>query len=186
MVSAHTHLFWITSRAAGTTALVLSSVSVGVGLLMGGRLMPGSNPDRRTVHEVLSLSVMVALGVHALSLVGDRYLHPSVPDVLVPFVLAYKTGWTTLGILAGWGTVLLGLSYYVRRRIGLTRWKVIHRFTLLAWGAGLVHSLGEGTDAGQTWFLALVALTAAPAAVALVMRVIGARAPSSQAPLTNS
>src|SRR5437588_801784 len=33
------HFFWMTSRAAGTAALLTSSVSVGLGLLMGGRLL---------------------------------------------------------------------------------------------------------------------------------------------------
>ncbi len=32
------HLYWITSRAAGIAALLLSSMSVCVGLLMGGPL----------------------------------------------------------------------------------------------------------------------------------------------------
>ena len=33
-----THFYWITSRAAGTVALVLASASVGVGLMISGRL----------------------------------------------------------------------------------------------------------------------------------------------------
>ena len=59
-----------------------------------------------------------------------------------------------IGIIAGWGMVLLGLSYYVRERIGVARWKILHRFTALAWILGIVHCLGEGSDAGRTWFLA--------------------------------
>ena len=35
------HLFWITSRAAGTAALLLSSLAVCVGLLFGGKLVKG-------------------------------------------------------------------------------------------------------------------------------------------------
>ena len=58
--------------------------------------------------------------------------------------------------------LLLGLSYYARARIGVQRWRVLHRFTALAWLLGLVHALGEGTDAGQTWFLAMTAIVVAP------------------------
>lgn len=170
-----THLFWITSRAAGTTALVFSSAAVGFGLVMGGKLMKGASSDRRSIHEILSLSVMVAIAVHGLALIGDTFLHPSVLDVVVPFVSSYKTIWTSIGILAGWGTILLGLSYYLRTRIGNNRWKVIHRFTLLAWIGGLVHTFGEGTDAGQLWFIALIGLTALPAVALLVVRVAGRR-----------
>jgi len=175
MVSPHTHLFWIASRAAGTTALVLSAAAVGYGLVMSGRLVKGSGPDRRATHEVLALSTMVAIALHGLLLIGDKYLHPSVLNVLVPFTLSYKELWTSLGIISGWAMTILGLSYYVRGRIGQRRWKLIHRFTLLAWLGGLVHSLGEGTDAGTAWFLALVILTALPVAVMLAMRVLGLR-----------
>ncbi len=44
---------------------------------------------------------------------------------------------------------VLGLSYYARARIGVQRWRRLHRFAALAWLLGLVHALGEGTDAGQ-------------------------------------
>jgi sulfoxide reductase heme-binding subunit YedZ len=169
-----THLFWIISRGAGTTALILSSLAVCFGLAMAGKLVPGSAADRRTYHEILSLSVMVAIGVHGLTLVGDSFLHPSLLDVTVPFVLGYQRLATTLGILVGWALIALGLSFYARDRIGRSRWKMIHRFTLLAWLGGLVHTLVEGTDAGQLWFIALVAVTSAPVFVLLAMRV-GAR-----------
>ena len=41
------HLYWITSRAAGIAALLLASISVCVGLLMGGRLR-ARRPDLRS------------------------------------------------------------------------------------------------------------------------------------------
>src|SRR5215208_2687779 len=66
------HLFWITSRAAGTAALVLSSLGVCAGLLMSGRFMRGRGADLRPLHEALSLATVAALLVHGLSLVGDN------------------------------------------------------------------------------------------------------------------
>lgn len=170
-VNAGPHLFWITSRAAGTTALLVSSVAVSVGLMMGTRLRTRvSGPDLRVFHEILSLTTLVAIVVHAVALVGDKFLHPSIADIALPFVSSYKTGWTTLGIVAGWALILLGLSYYGRRCIGQRRWRSMHRFTALAWIAGVAHSLGEGTDAGQLWFLAMLAIVAAPASVLLLGR----------------
>jgi len=104
--------------------------------------------------------------------------------VTVPFVLSYKTLSTSLGIIAGWGMIFLGLSYYLRDRIGNERWKLIHRFTLLVWLGGLVHTFTEGTDRGQLWFIALIVLTTAPTLALLVYRVTGRRlrpAPASVA-----
>src|SRR5947199_4147789 len=156
-----THLFWVISRAAGTTALILASATIAIGLTMGGRLIKGHVSDRRTLHEILSLAVIVAIAVHGLALIGDSYLHPSLLDVTVPFALSYKTLATSLGIVAGWGLIALGLSYYVRGRIGVSRWKLIHRFTVLAWLGGVVHALSEGTDASQQWFEIVLAVSAA-------------------------
>jgi sulfoxide reductase heme-binding subunit YedZ len=164
------HLFWITSRAAGFAALVLASLAVALGLLMSTKLLKRRGADLVVTHEILSLSAIVAIVVHGVALLGDQYLHPSVADISVPFVSSYKSIWTSIGIVSGWTLILLGLSYYARRRIGTTRWRKLHRLTALAWLAGIVHALGEGTDAGQLWFLAMVAIVAIPALALLVRR----------------
>jgi sulfoxide reductase heme-binding subunit YedZ len=164
------HLYWITSRAAGIAALVLSSLSVCVGLLMGGRILKGRQPDLRVTHEALSLATLVALVVHGLTLLGDGYLKPSLGDVAIPLLSGYKTFWTSAGIVAFWALLLLGLSYYARTRIGAQRWRKLHRFTALAWVLGIAHSLGEGTDAGQAWFLAMTAIVVVPALLLLAIR----------------
>ena len=164
------HLFWITSRAAGIAALVLSSLSVCIGLLMGGRILKGRQLDLRVTHEALSLATLVALVVHGLTLLGDGYLNPSLGDIAIPFLSGYKTLWTSTGIVAFWALLLLGLSYYARSRIGARRWRKLHRFTALAWILGIAHSLGEGTDAGQAWFLAMTALVVVPALLLLAIR----------------
>jgi sulfoxide reductase heme-binding subunit YedZ len=164
------HLFWITSRAAGFTALIVASVAVSVGLLMSAKLIKGRVSDLRVVHEMLSLAAIAAIAVHGLALVGDQFLHLSVVDIALPFAGGYKTFWTSLGIIGGWGLIVLGLSYYARRWIGGVRWRKLHRFTALVWLFGLAHSLGEGTDAGQTWFLAMVAIVVVPALILLAGR----------------
>jgi sulfoxide reductase heme-binding subunit YedZ len=164
------YLFWITSRGAGIAALVLSSVAVCVGLLMSVRVVKGRGLDLRVTHEALSLATLAALVVHGLSLLGDGYLHPSLGDVAIPFLSGYKTFWTSTGIVAFWGLAILGLSYYARGRIGQQRWRKLHRLTALAWALGVVHSLGEGTDAGQTWFLVMCAIVVLPPALLLVIR----------------
>jgi sulfoxide reductase heme-binding subunit YedZ len=178
--SAAPHLFWITSRAAGIVALVLASLAVSLGLMMSTKFMRKRGPDLLAVHEILSLSAIAAVVVHGLSLIGDKYLHPTLADVAIPFLGGYKTFWTSMGIIAGWGLALLGLSYYARRRIGAKRWRKLHRFTALFWAAGLAHSLGEGTDAGQLWFEAMVAIVAVPAVGLLFFRHLTSPAPRTR------
>jgi sulfoxide reductase heme-binding subunit YedZ len=175
------YLFWMTSRAAGTTAMVFASASVGVGLAGAAKLL--RRPDRVSIHQALAVATMVAIAVHGLSLLGDTYLRPTLIDITVPFALSYKTVPTAIGIIAGWGMIILGVSYYLRRSIGIQRWRLIHRFTALAWAFGLLHTFTEGTDAGQLWFIALILLTAAPALVLLAMRLAVRRAPLVPSPV---
>lgn len=173
------HLFWITSRAAGILALVLASVGVGLGLIMSLKLARRRGPDLLALHEILSLGTLVAIAIHGLTLLGDSYLRASLLDIAVPFASSYRTLWTSLGIIAGWGLAALGLSYYLRRYIGSARWRRLHRLTALLWLFGLAHSLGEGTDAGQVWFLAMAAVVVVPAALLLVMRLVGEPKPAN-------
>jgi sulfoxide reductase heme-binding subunit YedZ len=173
MTDPSTHLFWITSRAAGSAALLLSSFGVCIGLLMGSRILRRRGLEFRSMHEAVSLATLVAIVIHGVSLVGDRYLHPSLVDVTVPFVGAYKTGWTTAGIVAGWALAALGLSYYARRFIGQQRWRNLHRFTVAAWALGVIHALGEGTDSGQAWFLVMTAIAVIPAVALFAWRASG-------------
>jgi sulfoxide reductase heme-binding subunit YedZ len=166
------HVFWVTSRAAGLVALVLASASVGVGVSMGGRMIKGRGADLKVIHEALSIATLAAVALHALSLLGDAYFHPTIVDLTIPFASGYREPYMALGIIAGWGLFLFGLSFYARKRIGIARWKVIHRFTALAWMLGVIHTLGEGSDAGRTWFLAIVTVVVAPTLVLVLARAV--------------
>jgi methionine sulfoxide reductase heme-binding subunit len=180
LVAMQGHVFWITTRAAGTVSLLAASVSLCIGLLMGARLVKGRRLDLRVAHEALSLTALVALGIHVVSLLGDSFFHPSVLDVTVPFVSGYKEPWMSIGIIGGWGMAVLGLSYYARGWIGPDRWRRLHRWTAAAWALGLVHSIGEGTDNGRMWFLAMTGFVAVPALALLWRRLSG----TSQGSLT--
>jgi sulfoxide reductase heme-binding subunit YedZ len=177
MVNATPHLFWITSRAAGIVALVLASLAVCLGLLMSLKLLRRRGPDLIAYHEVLSIATLVAIAVHGLALLGDSFIHFSAAGIAVPFLSDYKTAWTSIGIIGGWGMAILGLSYYARRYIGAGRWRKLHRLSGLMWILGMAHSLGEGTDAGQVWFLAMIAIVALPAIALLAVRYLSDEQP---------
>jgi len=181
----HGHLFWITSRAAGIAALLFASAAAGLGLTSAMKLLKGRGPDLRVAHEALSLATMVALVVHVVSLLGDNFLRPSVADLTIPFVSGYKEPWMSIGIVAGWALLILGLSYYARRRIGSARWRRLHRLTSIAWVAAVAHSLGEGTDAGLIWFIVSVAIVGLPVVALLAMR-LGSQPPRPAAPRTQA
>ena len=141
-----------------------------VGLLMGGRFVRGRTAQLRVMHEALALATIAAIVLHAGALLGDGFLSPSLADVTVPLVSGYQRVWTTTGIVAGWILIVLGLSYYARARIGVARWRLLHRFTAVGWLLGVLHGIFEGTDAGTAWFLIAVAAAALPAGALLAVR----------------
>lgn len=166
------HIFWITSRAAGGAALILASVAVAVGLMMSAKRQNANKRDLRAIHEALSLTTLAMVALHGLSLLGDSYLNPGPTGIAIPFIGFYRPLWTGLGIIAGYGLAALGLSYYMRDRIGAARWRKLHRVTALFWVLAIVHTIGAGSDAAQLWFLLASGIVVVPAALLLGLRYI--------------
>jgi sulfoxide reductase heme-binding subunit YedZ len=169
------HIWWLMSRSAGVVALVLVTISVGIGLTMSAKLMRkrGLGPKLMAIHEQTALAGLIAIAVHGITLLGDPWLHPGVAGISVPFVMGYRTVFTGLGIIGGWLAALLGLSYYARRRIGARLWRKAHRATVVVYLLGLVHTLGAGTDAATPWLRWFMVATAGPMAVLFLRRVLG-------------
>ena len=174
-----THLFWLGSRSLGIVAMLLSSLSVGLGLAMSTRIgrKPGANARFKVVHEALALVSLVAIAGHGLLLLGDPFLHPTVAQITVPFLLDRDPLWTGVGIITGWLALAFTLSFYLRKRIGTRRWRQLHRWTILVFVFGVAHTLGTGTDAGAPWFLAMLTLAAAPVMALGAVRLGNSRPP---------
>lgn len=175
-----THGWWLASRASGLLALVLVTISVGIGLMMAGKVMrrPGLSRKLMAIHEQTALAGLIAIAVHGITLLGDPWLHPGVAGVTVPFVMDVHTAFTGLGIIGGYLAMALGLSYYARKRIGAKLWRKAHRATVVVYGLGLVHALGAGSDASAPWFRWWVIVTTPPIAGLFVYRVLSGRAKS--------
>jgi methionine sulfoxide reductase heme-binding subunit len=170
--------WWLASRSAGIVAFLLITTAVVIGLLMASKLIkrPGLKRKLVKVHEQVALAALAAIGLHGVLLLGDAYLNPGVTGITIPFTLAYRPVWTGLGICAGYLALLLGPSFYWRRRIGARRWRQIHRATVVVFVLAVAHSLGSGTDGASTWFRVMV-LGSATLVLALVVTRYGRRSP---------
>jgi sulfoxide reductase heme-binding subunit YedZ len=171
------HGWWLASRSAGIVAMVLVTVAVIAGLLLGGRMTsrPGMAKVVRTIHEQAALTGLVAIAVHGLTLLADPWLRPGIAGILVPFAMPYRPVWTGLGIIAGELAALLGLSFYLRSRIGPKRWRIAHRLTPVAYAASVIHVIGAGTDAGAAWLRVPLLASVGMVAALLVARLSGRR-----------
>ena len=164
--------WWLASRASGVLALILVTVSVAIGLTMASKLVRkrGAGPVLAKLHEQTALVGLVAIAVHAITLLGDPWLDPGVKGVLVPFQMDYQPVFTGLGIIAAYLAALLGLTFYMRRRIGPKLWRKAHRATVLVWLLGLIHTIGAGTDAGSPWLREFMVLTGVPIVAVFLVR----------------
>jgi methionine sulfoxide reductase heme-binding subunit len=166
------YAWWLSSRAAGVVAFALIALSVLLGLAMANRLVRGKTVVK--LHEHLALAGLVAIAVHGITLLGDSWLNPGFKGLLVPFAMEYKPLFTGLGIIGGYLAALLGLSFYVRRRIGAKRWRKLHRLTVLVYLLGVIHTLGAGTDASAPWMRAVMLATGAPIVFLFLLRLLPA------------
>jgi methionine sulfoxide reductase heme-binding subunit len=175
--------WWLASRASGIVALVLIALSVTIGLALAAKAIrkPGMPRVLVAVHEHAALAALVAIAVHGITLLGDSWLNPGPVGIAVPFVMDHKPVFTGLGIIAGYIAAILGLTFYVRRRIGTRRWRNLHRLTPVVYVLGVVHTLGSGTDAGQPWLIAILLATGTPILYLGILRALPPERPTRAA-----
>jgi ferredoxin-NADP reductase/ferredoxin/DMSO/TMAO reductase YedYZ heme-binding membrane subunit len=168
------HGWWLASRAAGIVALLCITLSVGVGLAMAGRVSsrPRLAQALMAVHQQTALVGLVAIAVHGITLLGDRFMDPGLAGIAVPFVIDHEPAYTGVGIIGGWLAAILGLSYWIRNRIGARAWRKLHRATILVYVLSVVHTLGAGTDASSAWMQTLLVATGAPIVFLFLMRIL--------------
>jgi methionine sulfoxide reductase heme-binding subunit len=154
--------------------MALISLSVMMGLAMAARVLrrPGAKRTVAKLHEHVALTALFAVAVHGLSLLGDQWLRPGLTGITVPFALSYRPPFTGAGIIGGYLALLLGPSFYLRRRIGARRWRRVHTMIVATWLLCAAHTLGAGSDAHQLWLRAIVLAPAVPISYLLVLRLL--------------
>jgi sulfoxide reductase heme-binding subunit YedZ len=167
--------WWLASRASGIVALALITLSVGVGLAMAGKAFrkPGLPRKLMALHEHAALGGLIAIAVHGITLLGDRWLHPGAAGIAVPFVMDYRPVYTGLGIVAGYLAAALGLSFYARKRIGAKLWRKLHRATIAVYVLAVIHVLGAGSDVA--YLRPAMLITGAPILYLLALRMLPQR-----------
>lgn len=143
-----THATWYVTRAAGIIAYVLMWLSTVWGIGVASKTFDAVLHRTFTydLHEFLSLLGIGFIALHMIVLLGDKYLPFSLVEVMVPFISAYRPVWVGVGILAFYVTILVSLTFYLRRWIGLKTFRVIHVASYLGFFGAALHGLLSGTD----------------------------------------
>jgi predicted ferric reductase len=141
--------YWYLSRASAMVAYGLLWLSMALGLIITNKLArvwPGG-PIAFDLHQFASLIGLAFALFHALILMGDKYINYDLAQVLVPFNSSgYKPVWVGLGQIGFYLLAIVGLSFYVRKRLGNRSWRLIHYFSFLTFALALLHGIFAGTD----------------------------------------
>jgi len=107
--------------------MLLLGISVTVGLAMSSRLVrrPGMPAKLKRFHEASTLVTLELIAGHAGLLLFDGWQRPGLAQITLPSAFAYRPAFTEIAIIAGWLAVILGVSFYARRLIGVNppRWR---------------------------------------------------------------
>jgi predicted ferric reductase len=149
LLGAEPKAYWYLARSSALVAYGLLWLAMLLGLLMSGRLAqlwPGG-PTAFDLHQYTSLLGLAFALFHALVLLGDRYILATLPQILTPFAyVGFAPLWVGLGQLALYGMALVGLSFYVRDRMGRRLWRLVHVLSFAVFTLALAHGVMSGSD----------------------------------------
>ena len=148
---------WYAIRATGVVTLVLFTATIALGLVNRWRWTSDRWPrfviDR--LHRNVALFSVVFLVVHIVASVTDSWIAVDLSNAVIPFGHSYRTLWVGLGAVAFDLLLALVITSLMRARLGVTAWRSVHWCAYLAWPVALAHGIGIGTDASQTWMIAI-------------------------------
>jgi methionine sulfoxide reductase heme-binding subunit len=139
------------SQAVGWAALSWSwlTILLGVSLpVLGRQGRPRMREAIERLHRSTSLTVVALMIIHAVLLIWDK-MGDTMVTVFVPWTTSYAPGLfpQALGIVSFYFAVLLGLSFYLRERIGWRAWQLLHRYFIpLVYILAFSHTFLYGSD----------------------------------------
>jgi sulfoxide reductase heme-binding subunit YedZ len=139
---------WFVTRASGIVAYLLMWFSMVWGLAVASKFLDRlmHRAYEFDFHEYLSLLAIGFLVLHIVMLLFDQYLTFSVAQILIPFIAPYRPVWVGIGVVALYLTLLASVTFYLRNRIGMAAFRVIHLSSFVAYLGATVHGLMSGTD----------------------------------------
>lgn len=147
-------VYWYLSRGSAVVAYLLLWGSMVLGLLMTNKMArywPGA-PAAYDLHEYVSLLGLGFVLFHALILMGDSYIQLDLLQILVPFgSVNFKPIQVALG---QYGFYLWGLlvgTFYIRKKLGMKTWRLIHFASFVSFLFAMLHGITSGTDTSAGW-----------------------------------
>ena len=154
-------MWWYVTRAAGLTGYFLMWLSMVWGLAIANKILHPAVEGSFTYdfHEFLSLLGIGFILLHVIVLIFDRFLPFNVLQTLIPFIDTYRPFWVGLGIIGFYLFLLVAVTFYMRKTIGMQAFRSIHALSLIGYLGATLHGLFAGTDSALWMTKLLYAIT---------------------------
>ena len=154
-------MWWYVTRAAGLTGYFLMWLSMAWGLAIANKILHPAVEGSFTYdfHEFLSLLGIGFILLHVIVLLFDRFLPFNIAQTIIPFIDAYRPFWVGLGIIGFYLFLLVAVTFYMRKTIGMQAFRSIHALSLIGYLGATLHGLFAGTDSSLWMTKLLYALT---------------------------
>ena len=141
--------------------------------------LPGT-PARLAPHAGLDAGLAM-IGLHVGAVLADPVMRFGLPAVLVPFAAPWRPAAVAAGVVAGWLTLMLAVSFRMRRLIGQRGWRRLHYASFAAFVLALGHALAAGTDLAGIGGPVLAVVAGGPVLWLTLVRILTPRAPAAPA-----
>jgi methionine sulfoxide reductase heme-binding subunit len=140
--------WWYLTRAAGLMGYFLIWLSTAWGLVVSTKILDPIMDRGFTYdfHEHLSWLGLAFISMHVAVLMADKYLPYTIWQVLIPFLSPYRPFWVGIGVIAFYLTLLVTITFYLKKKIGMELFRKIHYLSLVGYVGATLHGLYAGTD----------------------------------------
>ena len=139
---------WFITRSAAWVGYILLWFSTLWGLVLPTKIFDRFLSQSFTFdfHEYISLLAIGFIFLHVVVLLFDSYLPFSLIQIMLPFLSTYRPFWVGIGVLSMYITLLVTITFYLRKKIGQKKFRSIHTLSLLAFFGAALHGFFSGTD----------------------------------------
>jgi methionine sulfoxide reductase heme-binding subunit len=140
--------WWYLTRAAGLMGYFLIWLSTAWGLVVSTKILDPiiERAYAYDFHEYLSWLGLAFVATHVIVLMADKYLPYSLWQVMIPFLSPYRPLWVGIGTIAFYLSLLVTVTFYLKKKIGMAAFRKIHYLSLVSYLGATLHGLYAGTD----------------------------------------
>ncbi len=181
-------LFWMIGRISGIAAFVMFTFVLCAGLMMTSKLLLKfpilSAQGALETHSFNATFIALSLlAIHIVTLMNDKILKLSIPEVLIPFyfhtdvrsVLGFDVSFgMALGVIAMYLSLVLVITSRLRNKVIPAKiWRTIHYSSFLFYLIFMAHAFFTGSDSGELWMQVMYISSLVLVIGLLLLRIFG-------------